>query len=603
MNDESNVASMANIIKAFTYWPRVMRLMWNTKGSCLIAIIFLNIFRGISPIIILLLTQNLLNRLAYSLSSGFQTILSAFIAFVGFSILSELIGLVQNYIEEIFRDLLVNNINVMIMEKSVSLSLKDFENPSVQDALNIAQNEASSRPYQIMQQIMAFISGIVSLISAAGLLIAFKPWMAVLLLVMPLTSFYSYLRIGQQEFLIRCKRAPKLRKVWYYAFLMTNDKNFKEIKIYEIGKYILKHYHDLFMGFYKENRSISKKRLILGIFFQILDQAANIFMMLMVIQAAFAGQILIGNVVGLLQTITLTQTNSQSLVGGVLSICQHNLYLSKFFTFMDLVTVEDTQNRDIEISEIQSIEFQNVSFRYPGCPNYALRNVTFTINQGETIAIVGRNGSGKTTLVKLLTQLYDEFEGEILINGISIRSINVSSLRKQIGVVFQDFVQYELTMRHNIGFGDISKLHDDERLLCAAQNAGIEDLVTHLPEGLDTQIGKFFEKGQQLSGGQWQRVAIARAFLRDSDLYIMDEPSSMLDPESETQVFQQFQKLIEQRIGIFISHRYTAIKYADHILMMDQGFVAEQGSHNELMQKNGLYAYLFNMQLDAYKTV
>jgi len=598
--DESSLISVSNILQSFRYWPRVTRLLWQTHARGLLIILALNLFRGVSPIIVLLLTQNLINRITDSWAQGFDVIVWAFVWLVGFTFFSELLNLAQSYVSKLFETLLMNRVNRLIMEKSVALALRDFENPYVQDALKRAQNEAGHRPYQILQQMLSLISGIVTLISAVGMLIIFKWWMAFLLLVMPLTSFYSFLRIGQQEFLIQYRRAPKMRQTWYFSFLMTKDTNFKEVKLYQLGHYLLGRYNALFEEFYEEDRQMMKRRLNTGIFFQIINQLANTAMMLVVLWSAFLREIQIGNVVALTQTIVMTQSNSQSLIHGLLALCQHNLYLQQLFAFLDLPVQTQQAGKNTEVPEIETVEFRNVSFRYPDNPKQSLRDVSFTLRRGETMAIVGRNGSGKTTLVKLLTQLYDEFEGDILINGVSIRSFDPEALRRRMGVVFQDFVQYELQMRHNIGFGQVRGLDQDEELLEAAERAGIDALVEQLPQGLDTQLGRLFEQGSQLSGGQWQRVAIARAFMRKADLYVLDEPSSMLDPESEMRVFEKFRELIVGRVGIFISHRYTAIKYADHILMMDQGAVVEQGSHHELMEQDGMYAYLYNMQVAAY---
>ncbi|WP_281818870.1 ABC transporter ATP-binding protein [Vallitalea longa] len=602
MNEEDlRIISMDNIIKSFRYWPRIIRLLWNTDWKKLIAIMSLNLLQGISPVIILILTKDLINSITYSWTKGFNVILRAFILLAVFTIISQLIGLALSYIESLFKVLLTNRINRLIMEKSVSLSLKDFENSDVQDALKLAQNEAGHRPYQIMQQMMSLISGIVTLISAASMLIIFRWWMAFILLIIPFTSFYSFLRIGQLDFLIQYNRIPKMRKAWYYSFLMTNDKNFKEVKLYQLGKYLVKCYNNLFRGFYKEDRSIAKKRLKAGIVFQLINMVVNVTMMLVVIRAAFVREIEIGTVVAFTQAITMTQSNSQSLISGILSLCQHNLFLKQLFIFLDLkVNKCHKVNRDI--TRIETIEFKNVSFKYPDNSKYALHNVSFKIKSGETMAIVGRNGSGKTTLMKLLTQLYDDFEGDIFINGVSIRSFDQEDLRNHMAVVFQDFVQYELSMRLNIGFGNVNRIYHSDELLDAVRSAGIDSLVEELPKGLDTQIGRLFEHGCQLSGGQWQRVAIARAFMRKADVYILDEPSSMLDPESELQVFEKFRELINKNIGIFISHRYTSIKYADHILLLDEGKVIEHGKHNELMKNNGMYSYLYNMQLAAYSS-
>ncbi|WP_127489196.1 ABC transporter ATP-binding protein [Paenibacillus ehimensis] len=606
--EESRTVNLTNIVQSFRYWPRVFQLLWQTNKLYFILILCINILRGASPVISLLLLQKLINSIGPAWDTGFQTVLVPFIWLIAFSAFNEALSLAQNFINKLFETLLSNRITMLIMEKSISLSLSDFENAQVQDALKRAQNEAGHRPYQILQQILSIVTASITLFSTAAMLISWKWWAAFLLILIPLTSFYSFLRIGQQEFMLQWNRAPKMRQTWYLSVLLTRDISFKEIKVFQLGGYLLGKYHELLRQFLAEDKRMIKKRLGVGAIFQATQQGVNAFMFLMVLWSAYKREILIGHVVSYTQAITLTLVSSQNLTQSILSLCQHNLFLQQLFAFLDLQS-SDPSARKIEALEasrpattpvIQSVEFRNVSFRYPGSSYPALQNVSFTLQRGETLAIVGRNGSGKTTLMKLLTQLYDSFEGDILINGVSIRDMDCEAFRRKVGVVFQDFVQYEMQVRQNIGFGNAAKMEEDAELWKAADRAGIAGLIQSMPAGLATQLGRLFDEGQQLSGGQWQRIAIARAFMREAELYVLDEPSSMLDPETELQVFQAFRELVRDRLGIFISHRYSAIRYADQILMMDQGSVVEQGNHQQLMQQNGMYAELYMMQANAY---
>ncbi|GLI06448.1 ABC transporter permease [Paenibacillus tyrfis] len=606
--EASLTVNLTNIVQSFRYWPRVFQLLWQTHKAYFLSILLINILRGASPVISLLLLQTLINSIGGAWDTGFQTVLWPFIWLITFTAFNEALSLAQNFISKLFETLLSNRINILIMEKSISLSLSDFENSQVQDALKRAQNEAGHRPYQILQQILSIVTASITLFSTAAMLISWKWWAAFLLILIPLASFYSFLRIGQQEFMLQWNRAPKMRHTWYLSVLLTRDISFKEIKLFQLGGYLLGKYHEVLQQFLAEDKRMIKKRLGMGAIFQAIQQGVNAFMFLMVLWSAYKREILIGHVVSYTQAITLTLVSSQNLTQGILSLCQHNLFLQQLFAFLDLQS-SDPAARKIGASEasratnapvIQSVEFRNVSFRYPGSSYPALRNVSFTLQRGETLAIVGRNGSGKTTLMKLLTQLYDSFEGDILINGVSIRDMDCETFRRKVGVVFQDFVQYEMQVRQNIGFGNVAKMEEDAELWKAADRAGIAGLVQSMPGGLATQLGRLFDEGQQLSGGQWQRIAIARAFMREAELYVLDEPSSMLDPETELQVFQAFRELVRDRLGIFISHRYSAIRYADHILMMDQGSVVEQGNHQQLMQLNGMYAELYMMQANAY---
>lgn len=611
-NELTEMMSLRNIYRSFRYWPRIFLLLWETKHSYFIAIVILSILNGLMPVSILLAVQSLINSIISSHTYGFQSLIWPFLFFVSISFLNEIIQIVRDYFDNLLRLLLSNHINVLIMQKSIYLSLADFENANIQDQLNRAQNEASYRPYQIFQQILMIIRGGITLISSAAVLIIWKWWIVCIIMAIPLLSFIFFLRISQQEFLIHWKRSPKSRLLWYFSFLLTKDFSFKEIKLFQLGNHFSNKYSELFKQFYTEDKSINKIRTKLSFFFQIINQLVIGFTVLFVLWVAYLGQILIGNIFGLIQAIGLTQSSVQNLVGNILGLCQSNLYLEQLFGFLDLKTLENTNeiqmeeslhNKDIleeSLSYIHTIHFKDVSFKYPGTDQYAVRNLNFKFKKGSTYAIVGRNGSGKSTFVKLLIQLYRDFEGDIYFNGMSVKNIPVDLIRSKIGAVFQDFVQYEMPIRQNIGYGQVEAMHYDDQIFEAALHAGIKDLIENLPNSIDTQLGKWFEGGFQLSGGQWQRIAIARSFMRDADIYIMDEPSSFLDAQSEEEIYQKFSKLVKNRVGIFISHRLSSVRYADEIIVMEGGAIVEQGNHDMLMNLDKRYAELYRLQQSGY---
>lgn len=610
--------SVANVLRSFRYWPRIFALLRKTQPKYLTYILIANGLNGLAPVVTLIIMQELINDVVKGMEVGFHIVVRDFIYLAAVALFNQLISIFQSYYEKLFETLLSNRINVLIMEKSISLTLSDFENAKIQDQLKRAQSEAGYRPFQVFKQILSIISGVITFFSSSAVLLVWKWWAALLILVIPFSSFISFLRQGQREFLVDWNRAPKWRESWYLSFLLTRDSTFKEIKLYQLGPYLLSKYRSIFKEFFEQDKKLVKRRTLISLLFQLLNQAVTSGMILMVLWSAFIREILLGNLVGTIQAINLAQTMSQNLVHNLLSLCQNNLYIEQLFAYLDLVPnyqfkCDEKDNdehavnklkkgeRTVSLSTLESVEFRNVSFQYPGTQCSALTNINLTLKRGETLAIVGRNGSGKTTLVKLLTQLYQNFNGDILINGVSIKSYDRETLRNHIGIVFQDFVQYEMPMRQNIGFGDISHIEHDEELMKAATRSGIEELINdQLPQKLDTQLGRWFEEGYQLSGGQWQRVAIARAFMRDADLYILDEPSSFLDPEAENEVFQKFRDLVKNRIGLFISHRFSSVRFADRILVIDQGRVVEQGNHKDLISLNGVYAKLYNLQVSAY---
>lgn len=599
--DLQQMVSLANVFRAFRYWPRVFRLLWETRRLYLVWLMLLTVLQGLMPVLTLLATQALINAVVTGWERGFSVVVWSFASLIGVTLGSQLINLCKSYVEKLYETLIGNRVQVLIMEKSMGLSLPDFENSHVQDQLKRAQSEAGHRPFQVILQMLGIINGGVTLVSAAAVLVVWKWWLAALLMLMPLLSFFSYLRLGQREFAVYWGRAARNRKAWYLSFLLTRDQSFKEVKLYGLGPYLVREFRGIYEGFFAEDKGLLKRRTIVTLCFQLLNLILTGWMILIVLQAAFWREILIGHLVGLIQAIRLTESTSQSIVQSVLGLCHNNLYLEQLFGFLDHPSAEIRATRaKRELTKIESIEFRGVSFRYPGTSRDAVQDLHFSVRQGETLAIVGQNGSGKSTLIKLLARFYEPTAGEIWLNGHPVAEYDLESVRRRIGIVFQDFVQYELPLRQNIGFGDVDAMQEDEKMAEAIGRAGIGSVVERLPNGIDTQLGRWFEDGYQLSGGQWQRIAVARAFLRQADVYAFDEPSAFLDPRAESEVFEAFRELVAGRIGIYISHRYSSVRFGDRIVVMEQGRIAEQGSHRELMQAAGVYAQLYRLQMESY---
>lgn len=597
---ELQLMSLKNILRSFSFWPRVFHILWKTHPLYFIVILIINIIKGLITSIQLLTIQLLINSvtIAITLNSQRGSVLLYLFIYVGINALNYLLVNVENSINKIYNSMLANRIDYTVMDKATKLSLSSFEDSNVQDSMKRARAEASSRPFDIFLSILNIISSIISLISVSAILFIWKWQISLLLIIIPVVSFFSFLRIGQREFIYYYNQTPKKRKAWYLSFLLTRDNSFKEVKLFRLEDYLLTKYKSLLNQFFNDDKSIAKKRLFTSLFFDFINQFVAAFIIYKIILSVLNKEIMIGNFVSMIQAVTITLTTSQKIIQSILTLCQHNLFLSQLFHFLDLEEESAVGGKQIDC--IDSIEFHKVSFKYPKTNKKALCDINLTIKKGESLAIVGKNGSGKSTFVKLLTQLYQNFEGEIFINGISIRNINRDSLTKLIGIVFQDFVQYEMSIRNNVGFGDLKQINNDNKIIRATQCSNIDYLIKLFPEELEAQLGKLFGNGQQLSGGQWQRIAIARGFMRNADVYILDEPSSFLDPQAESEIFKQFKNLISNKIGIFISHRFSTTKLADKIMVLDQGNVIEYGSHAELMNKKGMYAYLYNLQASAY---
>ncbi|ASZ69627.1 ABC transporter ATP-binding protein [Bacillus cereus] len=597
--------SLNKIRQSISHALKITRILWQINKVMFIAIIVLTVLQGLSPVVMLYITQELINSVVISWESGFKYVIQMFIIFSLFSVVNELVNTIHTYLTGLYETKISNEVTLSIVNKAKTLELEDFENAELQDQLKRAQEEAAYRPYATFQIILGMGTNLITLCAAAAYLITWKWWVALLLMVIPFTSFISFIKLSQAEFEINWNRASKFRLAWYYKYLQTNDKTFKEVKLYNIGGYLFQKLKKILDSFYAEDRFIAKRKLKLTLLFEIINLTVILSLTFLILKGAYSKEFLIGNIIGYIQAIRQTHSTSKSTILGIISFVQNAMYLEVLFDFLNWnnkkknSTMLLTNKVEDNLEEIKSVEFKNVSFTYPGMDTPSLKNVSFKIEQGDTLAVVGKNGSGKSTIVKLLTKMYHEYEGDILINNIPIQNIKEEILYKEISTVFQDFEKYEMPVRNNIGFGNISNMQDDQQLSIAAEKAGIKDVIESMPQKLDNQLGRWFAEGYQLSGGQWQRIAIARAFMRNATLCILDEPSAALDPISEKEVFETFKHLMEQKIGIFISHRYSSVRFADKILVLENGYAVEFGNHEQLLNEKGVYAELYDTQVAA----
>ncbi|WMM25773.1 ABC transporter ATP-binding protein [Tissierella sp. MB52-C2] len=598
MNKETYSFNLKDAIKSFKSFPKVFRLLWSVRKCHLILITMFHIINGILPAVSILATQSLLNAIQTSMGEKFTYVLYPLIIYLVLNSFGYIISQLNAYLQSIFRIDLNYKMSVMILDKAKTLSLSDFENSEVYDKLRRAQNEAIERPYAVFSIVLSLISQFLGLISSLAILLYWKPWVILLVVVIPIISTIYMAKMGHLQYKIEYGRSQERRKSWYLNYLMTNDIAFKEIKIYRLGDYLIEGYKKLNKKFIKQDKKIIKKRTLASFIFEILDQIVGGFILYLIVQSAYIGEILLGNTVAYIRSLSNIKGNMEGLLGSISAMYQNNLYTKQLFDFLEMPVKEELSISDsIPIEEINTIEFIDVSFKYPNRQEYALRDISFKIRKEENISLVGENGSGKSTLVKLISGFYHDYEGEILINGVSMKKINKEDLGNKIGIIFQDFNRYELTCRENIGLGNIHLIDNDIKLQDAIDKAYAKEMVNSLPKGIDTQLGVWFDEGVQLSGGQWQRIALSRAFLRDADCYILDEPSASLDPVSEHEIFRRTSDLAKDKISIFISHRlYNLRKISSRILVLKEGKLIEEGTHEELMNLNKHYRYLYDLQ-------
>jgi len=504
--------------------------------------------------------------------------------------------------QSLLRAQLGQRVNVMILEKALTLQLAQFEDSEFYDKLTRARREASQRPLSLVMRTFGLLQNLISLISYATLLIQFSIWALVILLCAGLPAFVAETKFSGDAFRLFRWRSPETRMQIYLESVIAREDNAKEVKLFELGPLLLDRYKQIFQKLYKEDRDLTIRRDTWGFFLGLIGTTALYGAYAWIALTTVAARITLGQMTMYLMLFRQGQAAVSASLSAVSGLYEDNLYLSTLYEYLETPVTQSQGKFTQGVSPNDGIRFEQVGFSYPGAEQPALRDITLHIKPGESLALVGENGSGKTTLIKLLTRLYTPNAGRILLDGTDLQDWDESTLRQRIGVIFQDFTRYQLLLGENIGAGDVHRFDDEEQWRNAAEQGMADSIIAALPAGYQTQLGKWFKDGRELSGGQWQKIALSRAFMRSrANILVLDEPTAAMDAGAEAQIFEHFQTLTRDRIAILISHRFSTVRMADQIVVIRDGRIIEHGNHESLMQLNGHYAHLFSLQARGYQ--
>lgn len=527
-------------------------------------------------------------------------------ALIGFefllALLNDVLGRSISLLDTLLGDLFGKLSSVRIMKHAAILDLEQFEDPVFYDKLERARQQTTGRTI-LLSQVLSQVQDLITMGFLAAGLILFNPWLIALLFITILPSFIGESYFNDQTYALNRRQTPERRELDYLRYLGASDETAKEVKIFDLSGFIIGKFEALANKFYFSNRRISINRSLWGSGFTLLGSLGYYGAYVYILLETISGKISIGQLTFLAGTFRQLKTLMESILTRFTAVSQGAIYLSDFFEFFEILPGITTNPNSLPFpNPIRSgFEFQDVGFRYQHAENWASRHLNFTLNAGEKIALVGENGAGKTTLVKLLARLYEPTEGRILLDGVDLRLYDIVSLRQNIGIIFQDYLRYQMRVSDNIAVGNILQKENTPLIVSAAEQSLAAGLVSRLPAGYEQMLGKRFEEGVELSGGEWQKVALARAYMRQAQVLILDEPTSALDARAEYEVFQRFAALTQGKTAVLISHRFSTVRMADRILVLQQGELIESGSHQELIDMRGKYAELFALQAKGYQ--
>lgn len=564
-----------------------------------LSILLISIFiTGLIPPISTLISQGIINGLQVSV--GWHTLIIFIFAYVGLDLFAAIYNYFIVYYKSKFTLGFNLDLNENILSKASKLDLKTYEDSETYDKINRAQYEGNGQLLLYLENFTGIFSKIITMVSYLIILMAFRPWIVLCIIVIPVVKFLINRKINLMSFNLIKSRTNDSRKSSYMQYLVTRGDSFKELKTYNLFDYFIKRYKEYLLKFNNDDLKLQRKSSILLSMVTVFEVLIDGGLFSYIVYNGYSGKILIGNVMTYMKTITQIKDQMDSILQVFSSMSKDSLFIDQLIEFFALPEVNN--DNMIEIDHIDTIKIVDLSYKYKKNQNYVLKNINLDIHKNEVVAIIGENGSGKTTLIKILMGFYDDYQGQVYINGIELRKIDKQSLLNNMATVFQDFVKYEATFRENIAYGNINMMKNDSVLFKIASIFGIDKLIKNSNNDLDCQIGCWFDNGKQVSIGQWQKIALSRAFIKKANLYILDEPNAALDAISEFDLSKSYSHILKDSMGIIVAHKFNNfIKNVDNIIILSNGEKIGEGNHADLIKTNSTYRKLYDIQVGNTK--
>src|SRR6202521_842764 len=592
-------------IRALTNIPPIRKMVWESAPAVVSSSLFCRFVAALVPLTMLAVTRVIIDSIT-GLTGHHNPLPGVFWWLValefGLATLAMILGRTIDFCDAVLADKFTCHINTRIMKHASSLDLLSYEDPLFHDKMERARVQGTDR-IGMIQAIGRLVQEVITTVSLAASIFLFSPWILVVLIACIVPTFFGESHFAFLGYSLNSQQTPARREMEYVRNLGGSRESAKELKLFGLGPFLVGRYRGISKELHRQTVALAGRRLVLGLLLAILGTIGYYGSYAFAIHQTVTGLLTIGTLTLVAGAIAGSSANIQALLGTFSSIAGQALFLTDLLEFFSVRPKILSKPGALPAPRPirRGFEFRNVSFSYPGSSKLVLNNINFRLEPSERIALVGKNGQGKTTIVKLLTRLYDPTAGQILLDGVDMREYNLEDLWKEIGVIFQDFMRYDMTAAENIAIGKIEERENTFRVRSAAQKSLAEQVIRKLPKSYEQILGRRFEGGVDLSGGEWQKIALARAYLRDAQLLVLDEPTAALDAKSEHEVFQRFAELTHGKMALLISHRFSTVKMADRILVLEQGQIAEQGDHEELLLRGGRYAEMFELQASSYR--